>query len=95
MGILQIVCLLLSGWSLLPFYYINLGGGSVSYYWSLFFALIPVIVTGVSYIIGAYGRRNKAIKAQELADRAAAAQENKPKKINYGGLPGTKPKKRK
>ena len=95
MGVLQIACLLLSGWSLLPFYYINLGGGSVSYYFSILFAIIPLVVTGVSYIIGAYGRRNKAIRAQELADRAAAVEANKPKKINYGGLPGTKPKKRK
>ncbi len=95
MGVLQMICLLLSGWSLLPFYYYNLGGGSTSYFVSLVFAVIPVIITGVMYIVGAYGRRNKAIRAQEAADRAAAAQQSKPKKINYGGLPGTKPKKRK
>ena len=31
----------------------------------------------------------------KLADKAAAAQVVKEKKINYGGLPGTKPRKRK
>jgi uncharacterized membrane protein len=90
-----IVFLLLSGWSIIPFYYYNLAGGSVSYFISIAFAVLPIIVTGVMYIVGAYGKRNKTIKAQELADRAAQAAANKPKKINYGGLPGTKPKKRK
>ena len=34
-------------------------------------------------------------RKQEIADRQAAAEASKEKKINYGGLPGTKPKKRK
>ena len=32
---------------------------------------------------------------QAIAARAAEEEANRPKKINYGGLPGTKPKKRK
>lgn len=95
LGILLIVCFLLSGWSLLPLYYMNNSGIAVSYYVSVLFALVPIVVTGVMYIVGAYGRRNKAIREQELADKAAAAQTPKEKKINYGGLPGTKPRKRK
>lgn len=95
MAVLMIVCFLLSGWSILPFYYLNAGGAGVSYFVSCLFALIPIAVTGAMYIVGAYGRRNKTIKAQQLADRAAANEQKKEKKINYGGLPGTKPKKRK
>lgn len=95
LGVLLIVCFLLSGWSLLPLYYMNNSGIAVSYYVSILFAIVPIVVTGVMYIVGAYGRRNKAIREQELADKAAAAQEQKVKKINYGGLPGTKPRKRK
>lgn len=94
-AIMVIIFLLLSGWSIIPFYYYNLAGGSVSYFLSILFAILPIAVTGVMYIVGAYGKRNKALKAQELADRAAQAEANKPKKINYGGLPGTKPRKRK
>lgn len=94
-GVLLIVSLLLCGWSLLPFVFINLTGGTVSYMWSCLFGLLPILVSGFLYIAGAYGKRAKTFKAQEEADRAAAAQESKPKKINYGGLPGTKPKKRK
>ncbi|MBQ8684560.1 MAG: hypothetical protein IJ514_00095 [Clostridia bacterium] len=90
-----IVCFLISGWSILPFYYANAGGASVSYFLSILLALLPIIVTGVMYIVGAYGRRAKAIKAQALADRAAKAEAQREKKINYGGLPGTKPRKRK
>ena len=89
-----LVGFLLSGWSLIPFYGINLTG-HVSYFLSCLFALIPICVHGGCYIAGAYARRNKAIRQQMLADKAAAAEANKPKKINYGGLPGTKPRKRK
>jgi hypothetical protein len=46
------------------------------------------------YIAGAYSRRSKRLRQQRLEDKAVEAA-NKPKKINYGGLPGTKPKKRK
>jgi hypothetical protein len=86
---------LLSGWSIIPFYGMNLSTGYASYYLSCLFALVPIAVHGGFYIGGAYARRNKAIRQQLLADKAAEAEANKPKKINYGGLPGTKPKKRK
>ena len=56
---------------------------------------IVLILELVMYILGAYGRRNKVIREQEIADKAAKAEAEKVKKINYGGLPGTKPKKRK
>lgn len=95
LAIVVLICFLTSGWSILPFYYLNAGGQAVSYFVSIVFAVLPIIVTGVMYIVGAYGRRNKALKAQMLADKAAEAEANKPKKINYGGLPGTKPKKKK
>ena len=94
-GLGVIACFLLSGWSVLPFFYLNASGVAISYFVSCAFALIPVAATGGMYIAGAYGRRNKNVRQQELADRAARAEANKPKKINYGGLPGTKPKKRK
>ena len=95
LAVIMIICFLLSGWSILPFYYMNAGGAGINYFVTCLFALIPIAVTGAMYIVGAYGRRNKTIKAQELADRAAQAEAKKEKKINYGGLPGTKPKKRK
>lgn len=94
MGIFVLVCFFISGWSILPFYYMNSVGIAVSYFWSCLFAILPVIVTGVFYIIGAYARRNKTIREQELADKAAEEAANKPKKVNYGALPGTKPKKK-
>lgn len=95
LGVVVLILMLLSGWSVLPFFYLNLGGVYVSYYWSILVAVLPVIVGGVFYIIGAYAERNKAIRKQEEADRASKAVLEKPKKINYGGLPGTKPNKKK
>lgn len=97
LGIAVLTSFLLSGWSIIPLYCINATGGAVSYFLSIAFAIIPVVVSGVMYIVGAYARRNKALRLQMLAEKAeqeeAAKRANR--KINYGGLPGTKPKKRK
>ena len=89
-----LVAFLLSGWSIIPFYCMNATGTAVSYFLSCLFALVPIVANGVFYIGGAYARRNKAIRQQILADKAAEAEANKTKKINYGALPGSKPKKR-
>ena len=86
---------LLSGWSVLPFFAANANGASINYFITLSFAAIPVVVSGVAYIVGAYMRRSKTIRQQQIADQASKAAATKEKKINYGGLPGTKPKKRK
>lgn len=96
-AIVLLLAFFLSGWSILPFYCMNQAGIAVSYYYSLFLAILPILVTGGVYIAGAYARRNKALRQQHLAELAAKAEEEKKKnkKINYGGLPGTKPKKRK
>ena len=40
-------------------------------------------------------KAKKTAEEKEKAAKAAEEAANKPKKINYGGLPGTKPKKRK
>ncbi len=97
LAIWTLLAFFLSGWTIIPFYCMNYVGISVSYFTSLAFLPIPIIVSGVFYIAGAYARRNKALRLQAIEDRAAAAQAEKAanKKINYGGLPGTKPKKRK
>lgn len=85
----------LAGWVLLPILELNIAGTAVSFFVGCAFALLPVCVSGGFYIGGAYGRRNKTVRQQEIAARAAEEEANRPKKINYGGLPDTKPKKRK
>ncbi len=96
-SVLIILAFFLSGWTIMPLYCMNKVGIAVSYYVSIAFALIPVLVSGVMYIGGAYARRNKVVREQLLAEQAerAAEEKKKNKKINYGALPGTKPKKRK
>lgn len=86
---------LLAGWSILPFFYMNASGISVSYYYSCLFAILPLVTIGVMYIVGAYARRAKTLKRLAAEEAALRAKEERKKKINYGGLPGTKPKKRK
>ncbi len=97
LGILLLASFLISGWSVLPFYCMNAVGISASYFLSILFVILPVGISGGFYIAGAYARRNKAIRLQLLAEKAEADEAAKKanKKINYGGLPGTKPKKRK
>ncbi len=97
LGVLLLIGFFLSGWTVIPFYCMNEAGIVASYFWGLLMAIIPIAVGGAFYIAGAYGRRNKAIRVQELEDKAAAAEAARRanKKINYGGLPGTKPKKKK
>ncbi|MBE5746867.1 MAG: hypothetical protein E7352_01685 [Clostridiales bacterium] len=92
-GLSETLGIILSGWSVMPIYYANAMGANISYFVSLVFALVPIGVTAGFYIWGAYARRNKRLREQAIADRAS--QSNKPQKINYGGLPGTKPKKKK
>ena len=94
LGVLYLIGIFICGWALLPFACAVNAGYIVSYYLAIPVALLPILVFGGFYIAGAYAKRAKNIRAQEAADRAAAAQA-KPKKINYGGLPGTKPRKKK
>lgn len=94
-SVMILIGILLCGWALLPFTVAINAGYIVSYYWALPIAILPILIFGGFYIAGAYAKRNKRLRAQEAADRAAAAAAAKPKKINYGGLPGTKPRKRK
>ena len=90
-AVLLLIFEFLAGWAVMPFQYLH----ASNYYLSILFALIPLIVSGAFYIVGAYSRRASVAKKQALADRKSAEQTAKPKKINYGGLPGTKPNKKK
>ncbi|MBQ8884862.1 MAG: hypothetical protein IJY62_00590 [Clostridia bacterium] len=85
---------LLAGWIILPFQMAARMGASVNFYLLSLFALIPIAVSGGLYIAGAYKRRSKRLREQEIAAKQALEAQAKPKKINYGGLPGTKPRKR-
>ncbi len=96
MGFLTLVGFFLCPWSMVPFYCANAAGKTVSYFYSLIVCAIPILVGGVMYIVGAYVRRNKNYRLRILEEKRAAeeaARKGSPK-VNYGGLPGTKPKKR-
>lgn len=95
LSIIVMIAFFLSGWSILPFYYMNVTGTYVSYFVSCLFGLFPILVSGFCYIGGAYARRGKRLREQMIAERNAQVETNRERKINYGGLPGTKPRKRK
>ncbi len=96
-SVLLLIAIFFCGWAVIPFYCMNAAGIYVSYFVGLALCAIPIIVNGGMYIAGAYARRNKNARLRMLEDKAAeeeAARRANPK-INYGGLPGTKPRKRK
>ena len=83
------------GWALLPCMLANASGVFVSYFLMIPVAILPVAIAGGFYIIGAYARRRKRLAKLDAEEKALAEKEAKPKKVNYGGLPGTKPNKKK
>lgn len=92
-GWVFLIFLLLSGWSNVLFILLNTAGAGISYYFCALFAIVPILTSGFMYIAGAYGKRRKSLREQALKEKEALSNEA-PKKVNYGGLPGTKPKKR-
>lgn len=61
------------GWAIIPVgWLITLVNENISYFWSLAFILIPVLVSGISYIVGAQLQRRR--KEQE-AERAKQVEE--------------------
>ncbi len=67
-GALSMVMLIMfAGWAIVPIYWLN-----VNIYFSLLFIVLPVVVTGVTYIVGAM--RQKAVKQAEK-ERMARVEE--------------------
>lgn len=97
LSVLLFVLDLFGGWVMLPVQTFNRPavGGYANGFLCCAFTLLPTVVSGLCYIWGAYARRNKTWRQAELARKAEEEAAAKPKKINYGGLPGTKPRKRK
>lgn len=61
--------IMFAGWAIIPISWLR-----VSFYWSLFMILIPVIVSGGFYILGAYReKRKKEMQAKRSEAVAAAA----------------------
>lgn len=89
-SILLLIVDLLAGWAIMPFQLTN-----ANLYLPMLVVIFPTVVSGACYIWGAYHKRNSTLRKQDLERQKAEAQANKPRKINYGGLPGTKPKKHK
>ncbi len=77
--------LMFAGWAIMPLTWF--GGGSaevglgVSGFWAIFMALLPILVSGISYIIGAWVERRdrertvaREKEIKEAAERASAEQ---------------------
>ncbi len=94
-GWLVFVGFLISGWSILPLYASNLVGMTPNYFLSILFILIPLALSVAGYIGGAYAKRAKVMREQELQDKQREREAQKEKKANLGAVAGTSRKKRK
>ncbi|MGN1077710.1 MAG: hypothetical protein ACI4ST_04280, partial [Candidatus Gallimonas sp.] len=63
-----IFLIMFAGWAIIPLSWLH-----VSFYWSLLMIFIPVIVSGVFYIIGAYREKQKKEMQAKRAEAVAAA----------------------
>lgn len=81
-----------SGWSVLPFVYLNVSGYGINYFATLVVGIIPILVSGFVYMAAGLKEKKEDFLKEELARQKT---QEKTKKVNYGGLPGTKPKKKK
>ena len=94
-GWLVFLGFLTSGWSVLPFYASNLAGMTPNYFLSMLFVLIPLVLSVAGYIGGAYAKRAKVMKEQELQDKQREREAQRERKANLGAVAGTSHKKRK
>ncbi len=77
----QLVFVLLAGWAILPITFFGAGEGGVglaaSPYWALLMTLLPIIVSGIFYIVGA---KVEAKNRARGAKRETAAENKKTEK---------------
>lgn len=76
-----LVQIIVAGWSILPLTWFETRsveervGLCVSPFYSLLFALLPILVSGVMYIVGAMVEKNRKAAQQERADKVAELAE--------------------
>ncbi len=61
----MIIMMFLAGWAIIPVAWIRAAVPTFSFYFSLLFIVIPVLVSGISYILGA--RKQRRVKEEEKA----------------------------
>lgn len=72
-GIAFYALVMFAAWAIIPLSWINNAGGSVSLYWSVFMCIIPIVVSGVFYIIGAMREKQKKAAENERMESVEKA----------------------
>ncbi len=87
-GYVQYAFIMFAGWAILPITFFGTagtaagtGGLSVSMYWSLLMALLPILVSGIFYIVGAYSEARSRARAAEHDQEVQEAGKNARKKV--------------
>ncbi len=69
-----------AGWALIPIAWFGTlegGGLRVDALWSLLFVLLPVLVSGIAYLIGAHVEKERKLRASERDEKIKAAGKKK------------------
>lgn len=86
-GYVQYAFIMFAGWAILPITFFGTGGAegavglSVSMYWSLLLALLPILVSGIFYIVGAKAEARDRERAVEREKEVQEAGKKAGKKV--------------
>lgn len=69
--------IMFAGWAIIPFSWFGdlYGGNGVSLYWSVAAILLPILVSGIFYIVGAYVEKRSRLAETERERRMEEARE--------------------
>ncbi len=67
-----VLLIMFAAWAIIPVSWIRMAYPTVSFYWSVLMAVIPVIVSGIFYIVGAVVEKKR--KEQQTEREAAVAE---------------------
>ncbi len=87
-GYVQYAFMMFAGWAIIPITFFGTGGAggetvglSVSMYWSLLVSLLPIIVSGIFYIVGGYAEARDRARAAEHDRQVEEAGQKAKKKV--------------
>ncbi len=81
-GTLFVFLTYFGGWAIIPVSWIGAAMGGVSTYWMLLMGLIPILTSGISYLVGARRERAsiEALEEKAARDRALAEEHTRQQK---------------
>lgn len=74
-----VLLLILSGWAIIPIMLLRVAVPTLSLFWALPFAIIPIVVSGIAYYVGAMKEKKKRENMEKYRAEVMAAGKKKRK----------------